>query len=91
LTGLGAESDISGRFTRRYPQARGLSSRIVVTKLVYIGGYGHSGSTLLEYLLAASPKVIACGEVASVLREGQMHLRATSQRVPGLGADLCRA
>jgi hypothetical protein len=69
LTGLGAESDISGRFTRRYPQARGLSSRIVVTKLVYIGGYGHSGSTLLEYLLAASPKVIACGEVASVLRD----------------------
>jgi hypothetical protein len=40
-----------------------------VTKLVYIGGYGHSGSTLLEYLLAASPKVVACGEVASVLRE----------------------
>jgi hypothetical protein len=40
-----------------------------VTKLVYIGGYGHSGSTLLEYLLAASPEVIACGEVASVLRE----------------------
>ena len=40
-----------------------------MTKLVYIGGYGHSGSTLLEYLLAASPKVVACGEVASVLRE----------------------
>jgi hypothetical protein len=40
-----------------------------VTRLVYIGGYGHSGSTLLEYLLAASPKVVACGEVASVLRE----------------------
>jgi hypothetical protein len=31
--------------------------------------HGHSGSTLLEYLLAASPKVVACGEVASVLRE----------------------
>ena len=40
-----------------------------MTKLVYIGGYGHSGSTLLEYLLAASLKVVACGEVASVLRE----------------------
>jgi hypothetical protein len=40
-----------------------------LTRLVYIGGYGHSGSTLLEYLLAASPEVIACGEVASVLRE----------------------
>jgi hypothetical protein len=40
-----------------------------VTKLVYIGGYGHSGSTLLEYLLTASPDVVACGEVASVLRQ----------------------
>jgi hypothetical protein len=40
-----------------------------VTKLVYIGGYGHSGSTLLEYLLASSPEVIACGEVVSVPRE----------------------
>ena len=40
-----------------------------MTRLVYIGGYGHSGSTLLEYLLAASPKVVAFGEVASVLRE----------------------
>jgi hypothetical protein len=35
--------------------------------LVYIGGYGHSGSTLLECLMAASPKVVACGEVSSVL------------------------
>jgi hypothetical protein len=40
-----------------------------VTKLVYIGGYGHSGSTLLEYLLAAVPEVTACGEVASAVRE----------------------
>src|SRR5215468_9937032 len=50
---------------RQRAQAPGIR----VTKLVYIGGYGHSGSTLLEYLLAASPMVIACGEVASVLRE----------------------
>jgi hypothetical protein len=40
-----------------------------LTKLVYIGGYGHSGSTLLEYLLAAHPRVLACGEVASALRQ----------------------
>jgi len=40
-----------------------------VTKLIYIGGYGHSGSTLLEYLLAASPDIVACGEVSSVLRQ----------------------
>ncbi len=40
-----------------------------MTKLVYIGGYGHSGSTLLEYLLAADPQVLACGEVASAVRQ----------------------
>jgi Sulfotransferase family len=48
-----------------------------VTKLVYIGGYGHSGSTLLEYLLTASPHVLACGEVTSVLREHDSKNRCT--------------
>jgi sulfotransferase family protein len=38
-------------------------------KLIYIGGYGHSGSTLLEYLMAGSPAVLACGEVASSIRD----------------------
>ena len=38
-----------------------------MTKLIYIGGYGHSGSTLLEYLMAGSPAVLACGEVVSSL------------------------
>ena len=41
-----------------------------MTKLVYIGGYGHSGSTLLEYLLTARPGVVACGEVVSSIRRG---------------------
>jgi hypothetical protein len=36
-------------------------------KLVYIGGYGRSGSTILEYLLTASPEVVACGEVSAAL------------------------
>ena len=36
--------------------------------LIYIGGYGRSGSTLLEYLMTANPKLVACGEVASCLR-----------------------
>ena len=40
----------------------------VVTMLWYIGGYGRSGSTLLEYLLCASPRVVACGEVARALQ-----------------------
>ena len=40
-----------------------------MTKLVYIGGYGHSGSTLLEYFLTACQDVIACGEVVNAKRE----------------------
>lgn len=40
-----------------------------MTRLVYIGGYGRSGSTLLEYLLTANPAIAACGEVASVLKK----------------------
>ena len=36
-------------------------------KLLYIGGYGHCGSTLLEVLLTASPTVIGCGEVVVAL------------------------
>lgn len=35
-----------------------------MTKLIYIGGYGRSGSTLLERFLAASPDAVACGEVS---------------------------
>jgi hypothetical protein len=34
-----------------------------MTIVVYIGGYGHCGTTLLEYLVTGSPVVIACGEV----------------------------
>ena len=51
-----------------------------MTKLVYIGGYGHSGSTLLEYLLAASPDAVACGEVASVLRDRDRKGKCTCRR-----------
>ena len=36
--------------------------------LIYIGGYGRSGSTLLEALLTSRPDVLACGEVISCLR-----------------------
>ena len=39
-----------------------------MVKLVYIGGYGRSGSTLLEYLLTTHPAVVACGEVERHLR-----------------------
>lgn len=52
-----------------------------MTKLIYIGGYGHSGSTLLEYLLASSPDVVACGEIASVLRERGRKAKCTCGRM----------
>lgn len=61
--------------------AQHLKAGAPLTKLVYIGGYGHSGSTLLEYLLTASPDVIACGEVASVVREGAKKKRCTCKRL----------
>jgi len=40
-----------------------------LTKLLYIGGYGRSGSTLLEYLLAARSDVVACGEIMACAHE----------------------
>jgi hypothetical protein len=39
-----------------------------LAKLLYIGGYGRSGSTLLEYLLARHPDLVACGEIERHLR-----------------------
>jgi hypothetical protein len=39
-----------------------------VTKLVYIGGFGQSGTTLFEYLLTASPEALACGEIVNGFR-----------------------
>ncbi len=43
-------------------------ARTALAKLVYIGGFGRSGSTLLEYLLTRHREVVACGEVARHLR-----------------------
>lgn len=48
-----------------------------MTKLVYIGGYGHSGSTLLAYLMTANPQVVVCGDVAGV-RRAETKLRKCS-------------
>ena len=36
-----------------------------MAKLVYIGGYGQSGSTLFEYLMTANPDAVACGEIVN--------------------------
>jgi hypothetical protein len=40
-----------------------------LTKLVYIGGYGQSGSTLLEILITTNPNAVACGEIVNGLRK----------------------
>jgi hypothetical protein len=42
--------------------------RTFMAKLVYIGGFGRSGSTLLEYLLTCEPELVACGEVVRHVR-----------------------
>jgi hypothetical protein len=49
-------------------------------QLVYIGGYGRSGSTLLETLMAASPDVIACGETVGVLGKWKKARRCSCGR-----------
>jgi hypothetical protein len=51
-----------------------------MTKLIYVGGYGHSGSTLLEYLLTGCTELVACGEVASVIRDRLKKIQCTCGR-----------
>lgn len=45
--------------------------------LIYIGGFGGSGSTLLETLLAKSPDVVACGEVVEGLSKWEPDRRCS--------------
>ena len=59
-----------------------------MTKLIYIGGYGHSGSTLLEYLMAGSPAVLACGEVVSSICERDSKKKEKICSC-GRAADMC--
>jgi hypothetical protein len=56
-----------------------------LAKLIYIGGYGRSGSTLLEYLLTSHSSVVACGEVERHLRSFGRNTRCTC----GLRIDRC--
>lgn len=49
-------------------------------KLICIGGYGHSGSTLLEYLMTGCADCIACGEV-SAANQAEGSRKCTCQRV----------
>jgi hypothetical protein len=51
-----------------------------MAKLVYIGGFGRSGSTLLEYLLTCDPNLVACGEVARHVRRFRTQKACTCGR-----------
>ena len=54
-----------------------------MTNLIYIGGFGHSGSTLLEYLMTGSPALAACGEIAEARRaEAATRLCSCGKPVP---------
>jgi hypothetical protein len=58
---------------------RDRSSRVGTASLIYVGGYGHSGSTLLEYLMTGCADCVACGEVlAATHAEGSR--KCTCQR-----------
>lgn len=61
-------SDVHGAgepSSRRAPESPPLAHRPAA---IYLAGNGHSGSTLLELLLATGPDVVGLGEVGSVLR-----------------------
>ena len=47
-----------------------------------IGGYGRSGSTLLEALLTTSSDVVGCGETVGALRDWNEDRRCTCHRNP---------
>jgi hypothetical protein len=53
---------------------------ISLTKLVYIGGYGRSGTTLLEYLMTESPQIVACGEISRHLQRSGSRKTCTCGR-----------
>lgn len=38
-------------------------------KIIYIAGYGFSGSTLLERMIAAHPQIVGCGETHNLLHD----------------------
>ena len=57
------------RRARLYAGAGGVRAMNTI-KIVYITGFGRSGSTLLDILLASAPSAFGCGELNALLREG---------------------
>ncbi|HUU24982.1 MAG TPA: hypothetical protein VMW68_05395 [Methyloceanibacter sp.] len=53
-----------------------------MAQLVYIGGYGWSGSTLLEMLMTIDPDVVGCGETVGALRPWNIDRRCSCGRGP---------
>jgi hypothetical protein len=52
-----------------------------MAKLVYIGGYGQSGSTLFEYLMTANPDAVACGEIVNGWERARKELECSCGRL----------
>jgi hypothetical protein len=63
------------------PAREGDSANIGPAKLVYIGGYGRSGSTLLEALMTTSPDFVACGETIGAFRVMKSKRRCSCGRL----------
>ena len=56
------------------------SAKSNLARLIYIGGYGRSGSTLFESLLTADPRLVACGEVSRHLWRTKIRKTCTCGR-----------
>lgn len=53
-----------------------------MTKVLYIGGLGRSGSTLLDRMLGQLPQVVSVGEVREIWRRGLLENRLCGCGVP---------
>jgi len=54
----------NGRRSHSKPSQKTFSAKSNLARLIYIGGYGRSGSTLFESLLTIDPSLVACGEIS---------------------------
>lgn len=61
-----------------------------MTKLIYIAGSGHSGSTLLEMLLSSHPSICGLGETEMLLNDATRpkYLASARQRICSCGRSI---